>query len=254
MQTACKPFEADRHFVEPPVEFCRYLIDDLAAHHCFAYSDASLPVRPMLEQIVYGRREEVICGEQTCAAGDDPVAVMIRVAGKGDIEAILQTDQPLHGIAGGRIHAYSAVPVECHEAESRIDRLIHDLEIQLVMVGNRAPVVHACPAQRIDAHADARAPNRVHVDHFSHILDIGIEKIVPMGCGCSQRILKAHSPYSRKPAPEKFVGPGFDPGCDFGIRGTAVRGVVFDAATLGRVVGRRDDDAIRKPVCAVPVV
>ncbi|MOA27151.1 hypothetical protein D3C78_1480020 [compost metagenome] len=49
----------------------------------------------MLEQVVDGHGQVVIRGQQT-ARGDDAMAVVVRVAGKGHIESFTQTDQALH--------------------------------------------------------------------------------------------------------------------------------------------------------------
>ena len=54
----------------------------------------------------------VIRRQQARAARDDAMPVVIGVAGEGDVEAVLQADQALHGVRRGGIHADLAVPVE----------------------------------------------------------------------------------------------------------------------------------------------
>ena len=66
---------------------------------------------------MHGDGEIVIGGKQSGAAGHDAVPVVIRVAGEGDAEAILEVDQVGHGIRRGRVHADLAVPIKRHEAE-----------------------------------------------------------------------------------------------------------------------------------------
>ena len=56
------------------------------------------PLRPVLEKIEDGDRKVVVGRKQSGAPGDDSVPVVVRVAGEGDLEAILQIDQSLHGI------------------------------------------------------------------------------------------------------------------------------------------------------------
>ena len=85
----------------------------------------------------------VIRREQSSVAGDDPVSVVVGVACKRDVEAILHSDQRLHRIGRGRVHADTAVPIDGHETERRIDRVVDDVEVQAVVFGDRCPVVHA---------------------------------------------------------------------------------------------------------------
>ena len=63
--------------------------------------------------------------------------IMVGIAGEGDVEAILETDQALHCVGRGWIHADLAVPIDRHEPKGRIDDLIDDREIQTVTLGNR---------------------------------------------------------------------------------------------------------------------
>src|SRR3546814_3929443 len=55
----------------------------------------------------------------------------------------------------------------------RVDGLVHDREIQSVALGDRAPVMHARPAQRVHRHADVRAADRLQVEHAAEITDVG---------------------------------------------------------------------------------
>ena len=66
----------------------------------------------LLKQVVDRHREVVVRRQQAGAARDDAMAVVIGVAGEGDVEAILQADQALHGVRRRRIHADLAVPVD----------------------------------------------------------------------------------------------------------------------------------------------
>ena len=120
-------------------------------------------------QVVDGHREIVIRREQSRAPGDDPVPVVVGVARESDVEAILHSDQRLHRIGRGWVHADATVPIDGHEPERRIDLVVDDVEVQAVALGDRCPVVHAGAAERIDAHADARAAEHVHVDDFAKI-------------------------------------------------------------------------------------
>jgi len=46
----------------------------------------------VLEEIEDGSRKVVVGRQQSCTPGDNPVPVVISVAGEGDLEAILQAD------------------------------------------------------------------------------------------------------------------------------------------------------------------
>lgn len=52
----------------------------------------------MLEQVEDGDGKAVIGWQQSRAFGDNPVSTVVRVAGKSNVEAILQADQPLHDV------------------------------------------------------------------------------------------------------------------------------------------------------------
>ena len=51
-------------------------------------------------------------------------------------------------------------------------------QIELVALGDPRPVVHAGAAERIDAHADAGAADRIEVDDAAEIVDVGAQEIV----------------------------------------------------------------------------
>ena len=179
--------------------------------------------------------------------------VVVGVAGEGDVEAILETDQALHGVGRGRIHANLTVPIDRHEPEGRIDDFVHDREIQTIALGNRAPIVNAGATQRIHAHADVGAANRIHIEHIAEIVDICIEKIVAVGRAGAQGLLVRNSAHALEAALQKRISPGFNPSRDVVVRRPAVGRVVFEAAIVGRVVRGRDDYAIRK-ACSAPAV
>ena len=71
---------------------------------------------------------EVVVGvQQAGGAGDDAVAVVVGVAGPGDVEFVLVGDHAGHGVGAGAVHADAAVPVEGHEAEGGVDVGIEDV-------------------------------------------------------------------------------------------------------------------------------
>src|SRR3546814_2656583 len=101
---------------------------------------------------------------------------MIGVAGEGDVEAVLHSDQPLHRMRRGRVHADLPVPVQGHEGKRRVDLVADHVEIERIAFGNARPVVHAGAAERIDAHAHAGAADQVEVEHVAQVFDVRSEE------------------------------------------------------------------------------
>ncbi len=71
-----------------------------------------------------------------------------------------------------------AIPVETHERKPRIDLFADEGEIELVLLGDTPPVVHARAAERIHAHAHLGAADHIHVEHGREVADVGGEVIV----------------------------------------------------------------------------
>ena len=65
---------------------------------------------------------------------------------------------------------------------------------------------------------------------------------------------EGNSMHALEAAFQKRIGPGFDPSCDVVIRRPAVWRVVLEAAIVGRIVRRCNDNAIRQPCIAAAVV
>ena len=141
--------------------------------------------------------------QQPRAFGDDSVAVVVRVAGKGDIEFIFEGDQRLHGIRRRRIHADPSIPVERHKRESRIDDLVDDLKIQPIALSDGLPIVNTRAAEWIDSERDARIADDFHIQNVSEVLDISRAVVVLVRCGRDPGFVKGQTPdpvKSRSPA------------------------------------------------------
>ena len=166
----------------------------------------------------------------------------------------LRSIKRLHCVGRGRIHANLTVPIDRHEPEGRIDDFVHDREIQTIALGNRAPIVNPGATKRIHAHIDVRAANRIHIEHAAEIAYVSIEKVMPVGGSGALGLLEGNPFHALEAAFQKPIGPGFDPSCDVVIRRPAVGRVVLEAAVVGRIVRRRDDDAVRQSCIAAAVV
>ena len=116
--------------------------------------------------------------------------------------------------------------------------------------GDRLPVAHARPAERVDAELQAGVADRVEVDHRAEFLDVGAHVIAAPHL----RVLVAHAPDAVEPRLEQRVGRLLDPAGHVGVGGPAVRRVVLEAAVAGRVVRRGDDDPVGGPATAAAVV
>ena len=75
-----------------------HAVDHAAADDRLADRRRRRPARPVLEQIVDRDGQIVIRRHQAGARRDDAVAIVVGVAGEGDVEAVLHADQALHRV------------------------------------------------------------------------------------------------------------------------------------------------------------
>lgn len=192
--------------------------------------------------------------EQADAFGDDAVAVVIGVAGPGDIEFVLQRDEAGHGIGRGAIHADFAVPIERHEAEGGIDEFVDDGEVETVVFGDARPVSDTSAAEGIDTEDKAGTFDGFHIDDGGEVIDVSGDEIIAVGGGGEEGFGIVDALDAAETLGQKIVGEVFDPFGGGGVGGAAGGGVVFEAAIFGRVVGRGDDDAVGEAIFSVAVV
>ncbi len=126
-------------------------IDHAAAHYGFADGDILAPVLPVRKQVVDADRKVVVRGQQAAPLGDDAVAVVVGIGGKRNVEFVFQSDEPLHGVRRGGIHANFAVPIHGHESKGGIDGFVHDRQIETVALGDQRPIINARATERVDA-------------------------------------------------------------------------------------------------------
>ena len=117
-------------------------------------------------------------------------------------------------------------------------------------LGDRLPVAQARPAERVDAEPQARAADRVEVDHRREVVDVGGDVVAPL----HRRVLEGHALDAVEARLEQRVGGVLDRAGHVGVGRPAVRRVVLEAAVAGRVVRRRDDDAVGRAAPAAAVV
>jgi hypothetical protein len=75
-----------------------------------------------------------------------------------------------------------------------------------------------------------------------------------MGGSSTLGLFERDSFHALEAAFQKRIGPGFDPSCDVVIRRAAVGRFVFEATVVGRIVRRRDDNAVGQSFIAAAVV
>ena len=191
---------------------------------------------------------------QAAGARHDAVPVGVGIVGKGDVETVAHRDQARHRERRGTIHPDFAIPVRRHETEGRIDGVVHDRRIDSVMFDQRLPVMNGGAAERIDADFHARRFDQRHVDGIAEIGDIGTDVVVQMRRGGLAGALVRKPRNALHVGLHIGVGGLFDLARHVGVGRTAMRRIVFVAAILGRIVRRRDDDAIGKPAGSALVV
>src|SRR6266536_1924135 len=147
-------------------------VDERAADQRLADGRILVPPRSVREQIVDRHREVMIRIHQSGGWRDDAVTVGVGIIAHRDLKAFFETHQSGHGIRTGAIHAYLAVMIECHEAESRIDLIVDNHQIEAVALGDFLPVRKRCAAEWSDPDLHARRGNRLHVDHCRQIFDV----------------------------------------------------------------------------------
>jgi hypothetical protein len=105
----------------------------------------------------------------------------------------------------------------------------------------------------IDAYFDARGADRLHVDDIGEVGDIGFNVIVTMNAGRFARAVVGDAFYAAQTVLEEAVGGALDGPRDIGIGRAAIGRVIFEAAVLGRIMRRRDHDAVGKTAVAALV-
>ena len=197
----------------------------------------------MLEQVVDRHRQIVVRIHQPCR-GDDTVTVVVWVIGKGQIELVAQRQQPRHRTLGGAVHADCTIFVEMHKAESLINVIVNDSQVQVVVLSNTLPVFDTGTAQRIDTQRQTRFLDRRHVYDVSQSFNKRLNQILLFHMTRCQRSVQRHTLHALQTGRQQRVGSVFHHFGDIGVCRTTVWRVVFNAAIFRRVVGRRDHNAV----------
>ena len=190
----------------------------------------------MREEVRDRRRQIGIRIEQPNTLRDDPVAIVIRVACPGDIETILERDQPRHRIRRGTVHPDLSVPIHRHESKGRIHDLAHDRQRNPVPFSNQRPIPHSRAAKWVDAETEIRGADGVEVDDRREIPDVLVHVIVPMRRLGALRSREWNLTDTLETAFQQLIRLVLYPAGDRRIRGSAAGRIVLEAAVLRRIV------------------
>jgi hypothetical protein len=136
-----------------------------------------------------------------------------------------------------------------------VDVAVDDFDVQPVTVGNRVPVLDAGSTQRVDADANACTGNGVHVDNRAKRVNVRAAQVLfAADRGLLGSLRRQQPAYVGEAGRQDLVRPLLDDRRDVGIRRPARGRVVLEATILGRIVGRRDHDAVGQRVARLPVV
>ena len=152
------------------------------------------------------------------------------------------------------IHADLAVVIHRHERERRIDHGVDDSDVQLVEGVDRLPIGSRSPAQWIHAECETGPADGVRVDDILEIFDIGQHQIDFVGGDGLDRRREGYPFDAGIARAQQDVRSALNPPGHVGIGRTTVGWVVLETAVLGRVVRRRNDDAVREVLVAAAVI
>src|SRR5260370_19370845 len=182
------------------------------------------------------------------------VPIGIGVARKGHVESLLEADHTCHRIDRRRVRPDLAVPIDCHEAERRIDDVVHNLQIESVTVANGIPVSHARTAQRIHTDANFTLADYLKIDHRGKIIHIGIEVLIRTYRRSASSTFKWYSRHPAQAGCDKGVRLLLYPFGDLSVCWSTVRRIVFEASESRRVFWPCDDDTVPESTLPTAIV
>ena len=197
----------------------------------------------MLEQIVDGNRQIVVRVHQT-RRRDDTVTVVVRVVGEREVKLVAQRQQARHCALGGAVHTDGAIFVEMHKAESLVNLVVNNGQVQVVVFTDTFPVFDTGTAQRIDAQRQARFLDSRHIDDIRQPFDEGLYQIPLFHMAGRQRGIQRNTFHAFQSIGQQRIGAIFHHFGDVSIGRATVRRIVFDTTVFRRVVRRRNHDTV----------
>ena len=126
--------------------------------------------------------------------------------------------------------------------------------VDAIALDDRLPEMDAGAAQRIDPDLHPGRADRLHVDDVSKVGDIRAGIVVAVDVGRFACAVVGNSSQPSEILLEKCVCRALDPCCYVGIGRSTVGRVVLEAAVLGGIMRRGDDDPVGEPALAILVV
>ena len=197
----------------------------------------------MLEQVVDRDRQIVVRIHQS-SRRYDTVTVIVRVIGKCQIEFVTQRQQTGHRALGGAVHTNGAVFIKMHKAESLIDLIVNEGQIQVVVLSDTFPVFNTRTTQWINAQRQTRFLDCRHINDICQPFHEGLNQVLFFNMTGRQRGIQRNTLHALQTVSQQCISPVFYDFGDVGICRATVWRIVFNAAVFRRVVGRRDHNAI----------
>ena len=146
----------------------------------------------MREEVFDGNGQVVVRIHQTIGCHDSVTVRVSVVSGRnvvGSISVLIRSHRIAkrrHRIGRGAIHTDLSIPVQGHEGPCGVNLGVHNGQFQAVALGNCAPVVHRCSAQRIGANAHTGLANRINIDDLVKLINVVGQVVEAMDAGVIQ--------------------------------------------------------------------
>ena len=171
----------------------------------------------MREEVFDGNGQVVVRVHQTIGCHDSVTVRVGVVSGRnvvGSVSILIRSHRIAkrrHRIGRGAIHTDLSIPVQGHEGPCGVNLGVHNGQLQAVALGNCAPVVHRCSAQRIGANAHSGLTNRINIDDLVKLINVVGQVVEAMDTGVIQQIRTQHAINTAPTLFEDFVGTLSDP-------------------------------------------
>ena len=248
-QRVDEPLEAHRHLQHLRVDRRGYAVDQGRGNQRLAHGCTLGPAWTVAsEQVLHAHGDVVVRVHHAPVRADDTVTIGIGIGAADQVVLVPSAtvelvNQALHGIRGRGVHTDLAVVIDGHEAPGRVDLRAHHANVQAVLLIDERPVVHGSAAKRVDAQTYAGRTNHVKVDDVLQVVHVVLAEVEALDVLGLDGLLVRHA-LDVLVVGKQLVGAGGDGVGGFGRSRAAGDGVVLEAAVGGRVVGRRDDDAV----------
>ena len=114
----------------------------------------------------------------------------------------------------------------------------------MVALNDRAPIGQSSAAQRVNANAQARRRNGLHINHTAKVADIGRDVIMAVDACTCQGAGDRHAFDCAIARGEQRVGRALNGTRHVGIGRATMGRVIFETAIIGRIMRRADNNAV----------